>query len=176
VLAQYVEIMEIRFEGRLQVDTQVDPGALDALVPNLILQPLVENAIKHGVSRLPGTAVGRIQVAGRRDGDVLVLTVRDNGPAPADADGLTRAGGVGLRNTRERLAQLYGPDQTLTLATAPEGGVVAELTLPYHTRADFHATAADRGADGIIAGTGAAGAEAGPVARPPQAPVGSARD
>jgi signal transduction histidine kinase len=176
VLAQYVEIMEIRFEGRLQVDTQVDPGALDALVPNLILQPLVENAIKHGVSRLPGAAVGRIQVAGRRDGDVLVLTVRDNGPAPADADGPTRGGGVGLRNTRERLAQLYGPDQTLTLATAPEGGVVAELTLPYHTRADFHATAADRGADGIIAGTGAAGAEAGPVGHPPQAPVGSARD
>jgi two-component sensor histidine kinase len=171
VLAQYVEIMEVRFEGRLQVDTQVDPGAMDALVPNLILQPLVENAIKHGVSRLPSAAVGRIQVAGRRDGDVLVLTVRDNGPAPADTDGPTRVDGVGLRNTRGRLAQLYGPEQTFTLATAPEGGIVAELTLPYHTRADFHAIAVEGGAEGI-----AAGAEPGPAARPPQAPIGSAHD
>jgi two-component system LytT family sensor kinase len=145
VLAQYVEIMEIRFEGRLHVETRIDPAVRDALVPNLILQPLVENAIKHGVSKLPNAAVGRVEVAGRRDGDVVVLTVRDNGPALDAADGLTPADGVGLRNTRARLAALYGPEHTLTLAAAPGGGggVIAELTLPYHTRADFHATAVD---------------------------------
>jgi signal transduction histidine kinase len=143
VLAQYVEIMEIRFEGRLHVETRVDPEVLGALVPNLILQPLVENAVKHGVSKLPNAAVGRIEVTGRRDGDAVVLTVRDNGPVLADADALARQGGVGLRNTRARLAQLYGDAHTFTLAAAPAGGVVAELTLPYHTRADLRATAVE---------------------------------
>jgi signal transduction histidine kinase len=145
VLGQYVEIMEIRFEGRLHVVTRVEPDALDALVPNLILQPLVENAIQHGVSKLPNDRVGRVEVSARRDGDVVVLTVRDNGPVLENAEVLARPGGVGLRNTRERLAQLYGPEHALTLTAAPppEGGVVAELTLPYHTRADLRATAVD---------------------------------
>ena len=149
VLRQYVEIMEIRFEGRLHFDTQIDPGALDALVPNLILQPLVENAIKHGVGRLPNEAVGVIHVSARRDGDVVVLAVSDNGPLVEDAEAPARSGGggVGLRNTRERLAQLYGPEHTLTLAPAPAGGVVATLTLPYHTRADLRAAGADEGTD-----------------------------
>ena len=139
VLTQYVEIMEIRFEGRLHVEKRIDPAALDALVPNLILQPLVENAIKHGVSKLPNSAVGRVQVTGRRDEDTVTITVRDNGPMLADSSSLEGPGGVGLRNTRARLAQLYGPEHTLTLAPAPagEGGVVATLTLPYHTRDDL---------------------------------------
>jgi sensor histidine kinase YesM len=125
--------------------TRVEPDALDALVPNLILQPLVENAIQHGVSKLPNDRVGRVEVSARRDGDVVVLTVRDNGPVLENAEVLARPGGVGLRNTRERLAQLYGPEHALTLTAAPppEGGVVAELTLPYHTRADLRATAVD---------------------------------
>ena len=143
VLAQYVEIMEIRFEGRLHVETRVDDDALDALVPNLVLQPLVENAIKHGVSRLPNAVIGRVEVAARRDGDVVAITVRDNGPLLPNDAALSRPGGVGLRNTRARLAQLYGPEHTLALAASPDGGVVATLTLPYHTRADFHATAVD---------------------------------
>ncbi len=143
LLAQYVEIMEVRYEGRLEVDTRAEPGVLDALVPNLILQPLVENAIKHGVDRLPGAAVGRVEVRARRDGDAVVLTVRDNGPPVDDARALARAGGVGLRNTRERLAQLYGPDHAFALAPAPGGGVAAEVALPYHTRADLRAAAVD---------------------------------
>jgi two-component system, LytTR family, sensor kinase len=143
VLTQYVEIMEIRFEGRLHVDTRIEPGALDALVPNLILQPIVENAIKHGVSKLPNAVVGRVEVTARREDELVVLTVRDNGPPLADAEALSRIGGVGLRNTRARLEQLYGPEHTLTLAAIPEGGVVAELTLPYHTRADLRATRVD---------------------------------
>jgi two-component system, LytTR family, sensor kinase len=145
VLAQYVEIMEIRFEGRLHVETQVDADVRDALVPNLILQPLVENAIKHGVSKLPNAAVGHVTVTARREGELVVIRVRDNGPKIADVAELAGEGGVGLRNTRARLEQLYGPEHTLSLAPAPsgDGGVVASLTLPYHTRADFHTTGVD---------------------------------
>ena len=146
VLTQYVEIMEIRFEGRLHVESRIDPDALDALVPNLILQPLVENAIKHGVSKLPNASVGRVEVRARRDGDIVIISVRDNGPLLDDPDTLNGPGGVGLRNTRARLAQLYGPEHTLVLARADGGGVVATVTLPYHTRADFHTSAV--GADG----------------------------
>jgi signal transduction histidine kinase len=163
VLTQYVEIMEIRFEGRLHVETRIEPAALDALVPNLILQPLVENAIKHGVSKLPNASVGRVEVTGRRDDDIVTITVRDNGPKLADASSLEGLGGVGLRNTRARLAQLYGPEHTLTLAPAPagEGGVVATLTLPYHTREDLRVItvempvpAAARGQTSVAAGRG----------------------
>jgi two-component system, LytTR family, sensor kinase len=142
VLRQYVEIMEIRFEGRLQFETRADPAALDALVPNLILQPLVENAITHGVGRLPTAAVGVVEVGARREGDAVVLTVRDNGPALDDAGALSREGGVGLRNTRERLAQLYGSEHAFALAAGPGGGVIATVTLPYHTRADLRAAEA----------------------------------
>ena len=143
VLSQYVEIMEIRFEGRLHVESRIDPDTLDALVPNLILQPLVENAIKHGVSRLPNAVAGRIDVSGRREGDTVILTVRDNGPVLEDAGALSGPGGVGLSNTRARLRQLYGPEYTLSLSSASGGGVVATVTLPYHTRADFHVSAVD---------------------------------
>jgi signal transduction histidine kinase len=138
-LNRYLEIMQIRFQGRLDVDTQVDLGVIDALVPTLVLQPLVENAVKHGVSKLSGP--GRIEIRARRSGDDrLVLSVCDNGPGlgPSGA----RDEGVGLANTRARLAQLYGTDQSLTLGPGPNGiGVVAEVTLPYHTRADLRTAA-----------------------------------
>ena len=144
VLTQYVEIMEIRFEGRLRVEKRIAPDVLDALVPNLILQPLVENAIKHGVSKLPNSAVGHIEVNARREGDDVVITVIDNGPALQDASTLLVESGVGVRNTRARLAQLYGAEHTLSLSPAPSGqGVVASLTIPYHTRADLHAAAVE---------------------------------
>jgi two-component system LytT family sensor kinase len=142
VLTQYVEIMEIRFEGRLHVEKRVEPDVLDALVPNLILQPIVENAIKHGVSKLPNSAVGHIEVTARRDGDDVVISVVDNGPALEDTDEMFAERGVGVRNTRARLAQLYGTEHTLSLSRGPGGeGVVATLTVPYHTRADLHAAA-----------------------------------
>jgi len=141
-LERYVEIMQIRFQGRLEVHTEVDADVLDALVPNLILQPLVENAIVHGASRTPG--IGRVELRARRVGDDVVLSVRDNGPGPAAAgDAPTETGsptsGVGLRNTRARLEQLYGAGQTLALRAAPGGGFIAEITLPFHTRADLRA-------------------------------------
>ncbi len=132
-LERYLEIIQIRFQETLDVDTHVEASVLDALVPTLILQPLVENAVKHGVSRIEGA--GRIEIRGRRNGERVVLTVRDTGPglpggmAPSEE-------GIGLRNTRERLAQLYGSEQSFELRPAEGGGTVAELTLPYHTRAD----------------------------------------
>jgi signal transduction histidine kinase len=142
-LNRYLEIMQIRFQGRLEVDTRVDGAVMEALVPTMILQPLVENAVKHGVSKIGGTGVIEIR-AYRDDRDRLVLRVRDNGPglSPDADDDPPEGGGVGLANTRARLEQLYGPDQRLTLTAAPDGvGVVAEVTLPYHTRADLRARA-----------------------------------
>ncbi|HEX2120892.1 MAG TPA: histidine kinase [Thermoanaerobaculia bacterium] len=127
-LRRYVEIMEIRFQGRLRVETAIDGETLEALVPNLILQPIVENALEHGAARVAGE--GRIAISARRDGSRLLLTVHDNGP------GLERdaGSGVGLANTRARLAQLYGDAGTLTLEAAEGGGVIATIALPFHTR------------------------------------------
>lgn len=136
-LERYLEIMQIRFQGRLQVHTHLDAGVTDALVPTLILQPLVENAVKHGVSKVD--ASGRIEISARRIGDRLVLAVRDNGPGLDGGDAGDE--GVGLRNTRARLEQLYGGAQSLTLREPPEGGLIAEVTLPYHTRADLRTIA-----------------------------------
>lgn len=147
-LNRYLEIMQIRFQGRLEVDTRVDSAVMDALVPTLILQPLVENAVKHGVSKVAGT--GRIEIRGVRDADDrVVLSVRDNGPGLDGTADAPREEGVGLANTRARLQQLYGSDQSLTLHQAPDGvGLVAEVTLPYHTRSDLRAAAVPSGSAG----------------------------
>jgi two-component system LytT family sensor kinase len=134
---RYLEIMQIRFQGRLAIESQIEPGALDALVPNLILQPLVENAIKHGVSKIDDA--GRIEIHARRDGERLVMSVRDNGPR-VGKNGLRAGEGLGLRNTRERLAELYGTEQSLTLRPAGEEGVIAEVVIPYHKRSDLRTT------------------------------------
>ncbi len=127
LLRRYLDIMEVRFQGALEVGIEIDPSVTDALVPNLILQPLVENAFKHGVSRLEKG--GRVDVHARRDGDDIVLTVRDNGPGPG-----TNESGVGITNTRARLEQLYGNNQSFALRPAGGdlSGAVAEVRLPYH--------------------------------------------
>lgn len=137
-LRRYLEIMEIRFQGRLEVQRQIEPEVLSALVPNLILQPLVENAVKHGVGNKVG--VGRIELRARREGDELVLGVRDDGPGLSGGTMPSSAGGVGLRNVRARLEELYGDDQGLTFHEADGGGLLAEIRLPFHTGTDLHAT------------------------------------
>jgi two-component sensor histidine kinase len=137
---RYLEIMQIRFQGRLSIQSQVEPSALDALVPNLILQPLVENAIKHGVSKIDEE--GRIEIHARREGDRLLMCVRDNGPRVTE---VLAAEGVGLRNTRERLEQLYGADQSLTLRAAEDGGVIAEVVIPFRKRNELHSLGIDVG-------------------------------
>ena len=125
---RYLEIMQIRFQGHLTIHSEIEPEALTALVPNLILQPLVENAIKHGASKIEGAS--RIEIHARRDGERLVLRVRDNGPQVGEI--ALRAGdGLGLRNTQERLLALYGAEQSLTLRPADNEGVIAEVKIPY---------------------------------------------
>jgi two-component sensor histidine kinase len=134
LLRLYLEILEIRYQGQLRTVVTIDPDVHDALVPNLLLQPLVENGMKHGIDRAGGH--GTIEVLGYRSGDDLVLTVRDSGPDNRGTAARTGEGGVGLRLTRERLAELYGDQQRLQLEPIAEGGMRARVVLPYHTRAD----------------------------------------
>ncbi len=123
-LQRYIEIMEIRFQGKLHVDSNVEPDTLEVWVPSLVLQPIVENALEHGASRAAGD--GRVEISARRSGGNLLLTVRDNGPG-VDA---RSASGVGLANTRARLRELYGEAAALTLSSAEGGGAVATITIP----------------------------------------------
>jgi two-component system LytT family sensor kinase len=127
-LQAYLEIERTRFQDRLTVEMAVDPDTLDAMVPNLVLQPLVENAIRHGTA--PHAAHGVVHVRARRDGATLRLEVRDNGGGlrPRQPGGRE---GVGLRNTRARLRQLYGEAGTLELANGDAGGVRAAVSLPF---------------------------------------------
>ncbi len=129
-IERYLEIMQVRFQGRLIVETEVERAVLDAQVPNLILQPLVENAVKHGVGEL--SAGGRLELVARRSGELLVLSVRDNGPGLSGLRQQPERGpGVGLRNTRERLEQLYGEHARLELEPAEGGGTIARIELPF---------------------------------------------
>lgn len=140
-LRGYLEIQRIRFQGKLDVVEQVDPDVLDAQVPNLILQPLVENAIKHGVSAIEG--VGQLEIRAWREHERLYLSVYDNGPGlvvSGDGEGAV-AEGVGLRNTRARLESLYGSRQSLVLESREGGGLEARITLPFHTTSDLHVVA-----------------------------------
>jgi len=137
LLDLYVDIVKVRFQDRLTVDVHVDDAVLDALVPQFILQPLVENAVKHGVERR--TEGGSVSVEGLRDGDALVLRVINDAPGEASltvASPTTRKG-VGVRNTRARLEQLYGNRQRFTLERDAERGIVAEVRIPFHVGASI---------------------------------------
>ena len=127
-LERYLAIEQVRFSDRLRARIEADAAIRNAAVPQLVLQPLVENALRHGIARRADA--GLLEITARRDGDTLVLTVRDDGP------GLDPAGpaatGVGLANTRARLAALYGDRASFGIANAAGGGVVATIRLPYH--------------------------------------------
>jgi|SRR5262245_22111065 len=124
----YLEIQQSRLGSRLVVRLDIDPEAMDACVPNLILQPLIENAIQHGVA--PRSGGGRIEITARRADGRLVLHVRDDGPGLREN---WRGGGrgLGLANTRARLEQMYGRDHTFALDNHPEGGLDVRLELPF---------------------------------------------
>jgi two-component system, LytTR family, sensor kinase len=133
-LQKYLEIEQTRFQDRLTVEYEIDPETLDAEVPRLILQPLVENAIKHGVA--PRTGPGRIAIGSRTERNQLHLTVRDNGAGLSSTARAGLHGGVGLSNTRDRLECLYGTAQALDFFESADG-LSVEMRLPFR-----HASAA----------------------------------
>jgi len=127
----YLEIERIRFEDRLTVQLSIEPQTLDARLPNLILQPIVENAIRHGIS--PRTSGGRIEIEARRFNGTLQIQVTDNGPGlPSDSNsGRIVKEGIGLANTQARLKQLYGDDHSLDLSNTAKGGLSVILEIPF---------------------------------------------
>jgi two-component sensor histidine kinase len=129
LLAPYVEIQRLRFEERFRYSERIAPEALPALVPALLLQPLVENAVQHGVSRRAEGATVTLAVA--RRGEQLVLDVTDDGPGPGN--GSKGGNGIGLANTRARLAQLYPGAHRVDLAAGQDGGARVTVEIPYRT-------------------------------------------
>lgn len=127
----YLDIERLRFKDRLTVDLKIDQQALHARLPNLILQPIVENAIRHGIA--PRTEPGHIEIEARRFNGILHVQVTDNGPGlPSNGNtGRILKEGIGLSNTQARLQQLYGSDQRLDLANTVKGGLTVILEIPY---------------------------------------------
>lgn len=123
LVSEYLAIEEARFRDRLRTTLSAAEGTLDCLVPPLILQPLVENAIRHGVSAV--STAGLVEVTAALAGDTLVLEVRDDGPG-MHATPTQPGSGTGLANTRERLAQLYGDRATMRIESAPPAGGVRD--------------------------------------------------
>jgi sensor histidine kinase YesM len=128
-LRLYLSIEEVRFPDRLRAEISADIAILDAAVPQMALQPIVENAIRHGIGR--SSSAGRIQIRAARVSDRLVIKVEDDGPGLVD-ETLARSGGIGLSNTRERLWQLYREGASLTVENGERGGAAVTLALPYH--------------------------------------------
>ena len=133
-LKPYLEIEQTRFGDRVQVRFDIPPDVLDAQVPHFILQPLVENSIRHGIA--PRAGPGCIEIGAQRNGDQLCLQVRDDGCGLGRAASPAQGQGVGVSNTRARLEQLYGVRQHFRLADAPGGGTIAEVSIPYREAAD----------------------------------------
>ena len=134
-LELYLKLQQIRFSDRLQVSINAEPETLDALVPNLITQPLVENAIRHGLG--PRAAPGSVSLSAQRAGARLELSVSDDGVGLPEGWHMASSKGVGLLNTKARLQQLYGPDFGLEVRNRKQGGVEALLTIPLHTVSTF---------------------------------------
>jgi two-component system, LytTR family, sensor kinase len=131
-IERYLQLQAMRFEDRLDVSMNLDPDVQDALVPPFILQPLVENAVRHGAAAR--SAHGTIAVEAWRDNGRVRLAVRDNGPGLPAGWSLDRNQGIGIANTRERLRHLYGDgNQSLKVSDEPGGGVRVDLSLPFRS-------------------------------------------
>lgn len=131
ILQHYLEIQQIRFADRLTVRYDIEDAARQALVPNLLLQPLVENAIRHGIA--PRAAPGSVVISAQLDGGVLRLTVEDDGVGPGPSSG---GEGIGLSNTRARLERLYGDRQRLELRGGADGGFIVRIDIPFRSLAE----------------------------------------
>jgi two-component system LytT family sensor kinase len=134
-LTCYLEIERVRFQDRLTTNLEVEPNTLDSPVPNLILQPIVENALRHGVAQ--SSAPGRVEISAKRENGSLRIEVRDNGPG---LNGVTTSReafkeGVGLSNTRARLEQFYGEAHRFEMSDAADGGLLVTLVIPARAEA-----------------------------------------
>ena len=129
LIEQYLHIQQRRLADRLRVTRAIEPGALDALVPPLVLQPLVENAIRHGIS--PRSGGGIVALSAHLDGDTLVIAIDDDGPGLAPGGTGHPPGGVGIANTRARLERLYGTGATLNLENGERRGARAIVRMPF---------------------------------------------
>ena len=129
VLRHYIDIQLVRFPDRLSVRFDIDPAAREAMVPSLLLQPLVENAIKHGIT--PRVSAGHLNISVRRNAEMLALEVLDDGVGARGNQPMTE--GVGLGNARARLASLYGPTHRFEAGPRSEGGFNVRIEIPYHT-------------------------------------------
>ena len=127
----YLEIEQTRFSDRLRVSMCIDPATLDACVPGLILQPLVENAIRYGIA--PRTDAGRVEIFADRMNETVQLKICDDGPGLRRGVRIDSASHIGLSNTRARLVELYGPNHRFELNNSPSGGAVATITIPFRT-------------------------------------------
>ena len=130
ILESYLAIEQVRFADRLRLDIRVDPAALDGLVPCFLLQPIVENAIRHGITHCENDGV--LEASAVRDGSSLRLLVRDTGPGAGKV--LQSGSGIGLRNTRERLAHFYRNNFLMKAAPLATGGFEVAITIPYESR------------------------------------------
>jgi sensor histidine kinase YesM len=128
-LQLYLAIEQVRFPDRLRVEVSADPAAQEASVPQLILQPIVENAIRHGIGR--SSSAGRILISASKINGTVELRVQDDGPGLSPG-GSTEEEGIGLANTRARLQQLYGQDARLEIGNCDRGGVVVTMNIPFH--------------------------------------------
>jgi two-component system, LytTR family, sensor kinase len=127
LVERYLAIERVRFHDRLRVEWDIAPDTTEAIVPRLCLQPLADNAIRHGIGR--ASAAGRLLITTARRGEWLQIDVMDDGPGPGDA---SASNGLGLATTRARLQHAYGPQAGVTLSSAPLGGTVATMRLPFH--------------------------------------------
>lgn len=126
---RYLQIQQVRLGERLQIRREIDASALEAMVPTMVLQPIVENAVRHGVEPCPGA--GQVTISARREGERLAIKVSDSGGGLKS--GSRQGEGVGLSNTRARLAQMYGTSASVLLADGAAGGFAVELQLPFRT-------------------------------------------
>ena len=138
-VGRYLDVQRARFRSRLSADIAVPDSLLDALVPSLVLQPLVENAVRHAIE--PNADGGRIWISAARRDDDLTLVVRNDGAAIATTTATTS--GIGLTNLEARLRQLYGPSHRFRAAAAGDGEFIVTLTLPFHARAQPTASPAE---------------------------------